>query len=854
MQDSTSPSRQSKIHFVPDVDHAPRKSASRQRRSSAPVYLSPMRKPFLFPSGVSTSDSDTALGVFSEEYDLSQEDPRILQDVRRALKLKAKHEAVLKQKTRLSTIPDPSLPLDSLVSAQPRQGIGTPLFPPRNVIFANNSDVDFGPSVGSSNAIAEGHPVPSSLDNGVTLDWSGIGSGNDKSEKRWPLPVKRKGKVPMPHLHILVEQQENAHQERLESIRKQTSPSTSQKALITKDQLTRRYDLLTNPSSSPTVLSSIEVARWYRSQDSVFQAGVEQAEPPTWLKHLQKKRKSTARSPWQLTARIIEEYIHARDGSIVGPTTSNEHVHADVPSKRSLSPPGMNLFPVTSRGSSHISFDPLSYEGLPSFEPLTRSTRDSFDILSRRSGESGYSSPRSKSPYGRRWREDIPMRLQRRLTRESEGVNSARNSSSDISAAGDSPFDNRKGTSPNIQVIVTPDSDLPILSQEENGTTLYNANDNSHSASIGSTGDVGKIGRQQIHNLAPWSENKHPKQISQDKLRREYEAKAQLLEEATAQNHRIRQLLNRISIVVKEYEATQANALAPLGKLQRLPRELLEAFSHDPAAVTGPTRRLQGYKAVDDIHNRLLRQRAICREFLSKTAQRPSVDVGNILRDPAIALKNSLESLHQYKNIIQSKAKEVAELLRKVQDIHTKVKVNYNRALSHTSAVYAELSIIVALEESYKDQYQQFWEIGMDALTFILDSVTPFWRTYGKTIGEDIGDFLIIPLYRNEFTGEAKQYPITCVPRRSLRHWLALALLYLSTATVTFISTRIAITLVTHGGLKSIPYESIRWTALPFFWILIVTFWSLVFTQFIVLFLEVVVILWWFGWLIKVFT
>ena len=151
--------------------------------------------------------------------------------------------------------------------------------------------------------------------------------------------------------------------------------------------------------------------------------------------------------------------------------------------------------------------------------------------------------------------------------------------------------------------------------------------------------------------------------------------------------------MTRVSIVVKEYEVAQVNALASLGnhQLQRLPRQLLEAFTHDPAAVTGPTRRLRGWRAVDDIHNRLVKQRAICRGFLSEHVNRARFDVGSMLKDPANALENSLESLEQCKAVMQFKAKGVGELLKKVRDIHTNVKTNCNDALSHTSVVYPEV-------------------------------------------------------------------------------------------------------------------------------------------------------------------
>lgn len=52
------------------------------------------------------------------------------------------------------------------------------------------SDIDFSPSVGSTPS----HPVPSSSDGGITLDWTGSGS-EDERDKRWPLTrSRRKGR------------------------------------------------------------------------------------------------------------------------------------------------------------------------------------------------------------------------------------------------------------------------------------------------------------------------------------------------------------------------------------------------------------------------------------------------------------------------------------------------------------------------------------------------------------------------------------------------------------------------------------------------------------------------------------
>lgn len=193
-------------------------------------------------------------------------------------------------------------------------------------------------------------------------------------------------------------------------------------------------------------------------------------------------------------------------------------------------------------------------------------------------------------------------------------------------------------------------------------------------------------------------------------------------------------------------------------------------------------------------------------------------------------------------------------LLNSVQGIHADVKESYKMTISRASVVYPELSHIVALEESYKDQYQHFWEIGMDALTLLLDTVTPFWRTYGKTIGEDVRDFLIIPLYRNEFTGETKRYPIKGIPRRSLRHWLGLVVFFFLSIGINILQVRAAISSSLHFRLRLIPYDGIRWTALPFFWIAILIQWLAVIFEFTIVFMQVGVITWWTGWSVKILS
>lgn len=136
----------------------------------------------------------------------------------------------------------------------------------------------------------------------------------------------------------------------------------------------------------------------------------------------------------------------------------------------------------------------------------------------------------------------------------------------------------------------------------------------------------------------------------------------------------------------------------------------------------------------------------------------------------------------------------------------------------------------------------------MDALTLLLDTVTPFWRQYGKTIGEDFRDFLIIPLYRNEFTGESKRYRIRAFPTRSFRHWLWLGVFFITSIGINVLQVRAAISSTLHFRLSAIPYDGIRWTALPFFWISILIQWIAVLLEFIIVFMEAGTIVWWIGW------
>lgn len=165
----------------------------------------------------------------------------------------------------------------------------------------------------------------------------------------------------------------------------------------------------------------------------------------------------------------------------------------------------------------------------------------------------------------------------------------------------------------------------------------------------------------------------------------------------------------------------------------------------------------------------------------------------------------------------------------------------------------SQLSQIIALEENYRNRYQRIWDIGMDALTLLLDTVTPVWRNYGKIIGEDVQDFLIIPWYRNEFTGEARRYPIQHLPKRSFRHWVGLLLFYLITICIMLLQTGAALSSTRHYNLSWITHTGLRWLILPFFAMVLFAQWTAVLVECCVVLAEIGILVWWLGWAVRIF-
>ena len=140
----------------------------------------------------------------------------------------------------------------------------------------------------------------------------------------------------------------------------------------------------------------------------------------------------------------------------------------------------------------------------------------------------------------------------------------------------------------------------------------------------------------------------------------------------------------------------------------------------------------------------------------------------------------------------------------------------------------------------------------MDALTILLDSVTPLWRNYGKVIFVDAQDFLIIPWYRNEFTGEAERYPIKALPRRSFWHWVALILFFFIALAILMLQARAARSCSSMYRLPFNASPGLWWISVPMFGIIALILWVAVLFETCIVIAQLAVVLWWIGWYARI--
>ncbi|TFY79454.1 hypothetical protein EWM64_g4558 [Hericium alpestre] len=714
---------------------------------------------------------DSSFDAFSDEYELAHEDPQLLEDVQRALKLKVRREARV-QAMRASGSPYSSG--SSISRSVPGSAAPTN---PRMFRPSIESEVDFSPSVG----IDLTHPVPVLLNDGATLDWRGASAEEDKGDSwKWSLSIsKRKAKDKDKEKDIVIggltreelEQQESAWLDRLKDIKVSAKAQTLKKAQITREQLRRRYAQLdTYWQSKSQPLNPLRVVRWSASIDPIMQRSVDQAEPMAWLKHLRDRRrgKTRLRSPWYLTALIVEEYVknQARRDTM-------ETIPEDPSSSTAVALSSQASSPSTQGVPSYMpSLDNTSENRLEASLSRRRSLEEhvSFEPSGRRSlgGDSGRSldaargwknaqnavdSPRSSiysSIFGgsnyshppggaspsssRRHLRDIVSRRVRRHGNDSDDASSSHQEGS-MSEGQNRSDDGGTKSKKRRYHFRPPELDLFARANEANEATASgsmvddsgdllpdpmgtskspSASDDPLTAKVMSTSDLasrttiaspaGHVAL--VHRLRgfrtslPSSERSSLKEESQrltqaDERREEeeYDRKVELLENTIAQNQRNRQLLQRIAAGVKEYEAVQGRMTKALGhSYVSLPADLLDAFSHDPAVVTGSTRWLRGWRAVENIHEHIQSQVETVQSFLLKVSEDGKLPPQHSLLDnPISVLMRSLDVLEDRRAELAVKAAMVEERLNKVKATHASVKAQFNETLGHVSSVYPEV-------------------------------------------------------------------------------------------------------------------------------------------------------------------
>ena len=165
------------------------------------------------------------------------------------------------------------------------------------------------------------------------------------------------------------------------------------------------------------------------------------------------------------------------------------------------------------------------------------------------------------------------------------------------------------------------------------------------------------------------------------------------------------------------------------------------------------------------------------------------------------------------------------------------------------TSCFTQLVRLESLLDEFTNQKNQLWRIGEAAISFVLTSVAPIMKTFGRPIWDELHDFLVIPIYRNDFSGEDHWYPVT-FPRRSCFHWSRLIVFSAVAPYVLMHGIRLFASLLTEGYLLRIP-DFIPW------FLIYSAFSTIMFAYAVALFIllvtvlcEFAIILWWSAWIL----
>lgn len=127
-----------------------------------------------------------------------------------------------------------------------------------------------------------------------------------------------------------------------------------------------------------------------------------------------------------------------------------------------------------------------------------------------------------------------------------------------------------------------------------------------------------------------------------------------------------------------------------------VPPEMFDAISHDPAAMVGQTRRLKGWRVVEEVHGRINRQREMLSSFaavlteINNQLPRPR----GIFDESLVGLMDSLSRLEHHQEDLRKKQSVATQTLAHVRELHVLTKIEYNETLGHTSHIYPEVPTI----------------------------------------------------------------------------------------------------------------------------------------------------------------
>jgi hypothetical protein len=268
-------------------------------------------------------------------------DPAILADVHYALKMKARREARVRAIGPIRTDTSPQSFFSDLSSPS-----RAPVPPGGNVAFPSIGRTDTGDDFVASLDASVPHPMPRSLDNGATLDWSGKEITDEpRHDRKWSLSInKRKTKDKATSISSLDHSSSGIppestydgmfrllwlthiasygpYLERVIKVRASMRPQTSRKASVIAEHIHRRYSFLYAsllPPSRP--LNLLSIARWNAEQDSAVCIPFS-TQRMSDARPLQKSN-IQIHSLWYITPSIVEEYLKVQAHQLEAPAAN----------------------------------------------------------------------------------------------------------------------------------------------------------------------------------------------------------------------------------------------------------------------------------------------------------------------------------------------------------------------------------------------------------------------------------------------------------------------------------------------------------------------------------------------------